>query len=239
MSQVTNTSRFSMAERKKAWDALYLKEGKRYGDQASAFCRIMIPYIHTYAPRSICELGCGYGRDMLFLDQTLRERGIRARITGVDTSPEAYRIFVSERGALPDESIDFSVSDCLQPATAESERYDCVYSHFFIHLFYWKEIRNLFECANQKVSSKGFFINSCISTADKKCGTGINLEDNCYGCYPERPWHFIHFWNEEEIYRLYSSYGFEILHTFEYIEHEMILERKEESRAWFVLSMKR
>lgn len=226
----------SIKERIKHWDELYSKDGKRYGRKPSYFCRLMAPYLELNKPSKVLELGCGYGRDLFYLSQKIP----RISFLGADASKKALALLEEEQKKYRIASIQCILDNCMQPSELEATpQYDSIFSHFFVHLFLKSEVKTIFKLASQLLKDNALFISSYISVADSKFGKGTSIEENSYACYTDRPWYFLHFWDEKEIYKVYSHYQFKIISLCEYIEKEEILGKIEENRAWFVVAQKK
>lgn len=222
----------SIIERIRKWDDIYQRDGKRYGENASIFCRLMLPYLQINKSNDILELGCGYGRDLLYLAQKMPNK----HFIGVDASHRALLILQDEKRKQKDNQISYFEQDCFNLDI--KGKFDCIFSHFFIHLFLKGEIKALFENMKHLLKNNGLLIISCISRQDNKFTKGTCLENNTYACYSDKPWHFLHFWDEREIRKVFSAYAFRIEFLCEYIEKERILDSIEETRSWFVVAQK-
>ena len=68
------------------WDERYRREGKRWGDGPSELARLAVARLSFAAGRSfdLLDVGCGYGRDSLYLAAELG-----CRVLGIDPSPAA------------------------------------------------------------------------------------------------------------------------------------------------------
>jgi 2-polyprenyl-3-methyl-5-hydroxy-6-metoxy-1,4-benzoquinol methylase len=75
------------------WDAVYAREGKRWGDGPGELARVAAAELRGRPHLRILDAGCGYGRDALFL---ARELG--AVVVGVDPASEAIEL---ARAATP------------------------------------------------------------------------------------------------------------------------------------------
>ena len=88
------------------WDARYAAEGKLWGDGPSELARLAVARLSFAAGRGIdvVDLGCGYGRDSIYLAAELG-----CRVIGVDPSPAAVAAARrARRGGL---DVEFEVAD--------------------------------------------------------------------------------------------------------------------------------
>jgi len=96
------------------WDERYRREGKRWGDGPSELARLAVARLSFAAGRSfdLLDVGCGYGRDSLYLAAELG-----CRVLGIDPSPAAVSAARrSRRGGL---DVEFEVTD---PEALTAER---------------------------------------------------------------------------------------------------------------------
>jgi len=94
----------------------------------------------------ILEIGCGNGRDAGLLSQRFRN------YTGIDRSPEA----IQSCGNLPLERSAFFVHEIAEGLTSamkevwgQREKFDVIYSRFFIHSISDEQETSFFELVNQ------------------------------------------------------------------------------------------
>lgn len=216
------------------WEKLYKRDGKRYGENHNIFCELARPYLGNC--KRVLELGCGYGRDLLYLAKlypTVNFLGIDSSATAVSILlHDAKRKELENLRAITENWLGFPYDKFMcQPI-------DGIISHFFMHLFLEQEREEILKRSAHILQYNGTLINSLISISDSKFTIGKEIEQGTFACYPDRPWHFLHFWGEEEIRKIYSSTGFEVDFMCEYIEKEEILNKVEETGAWFVVSRK-
>ena len=78
------------------WDNVYAREGKRWGDAPGELARIAVARLSSAATRGlrILEVGCGYGRDAVYLAEQLG-----AHVVGID--PAASGLAIARRRAVP------------------------------------------------------------------------------------------------------------------------------------------
>ncbi len=216
------------------WEKLYKRDRKRYGEDHSIFCELARPYLQNC--KKVLELGCGYGRDLLYLAKIYPT----VNFLGIDSSPTAVSILLQDAKreeienlkAINGNWLDFPYDKFI------GEPMDAIISHFFIHLFLEEERVEILKKSAHVLRDNGVLISSLISISDSKFTKGKLIEERTFACYPDRPWHFLHFGGEEEIRRIYSSTGFKVEFICEYVEKEAILNKVEETRAWFLVSKK-
>lgn len=208
------------------WDSLYQRDGLRYGDKPSMCARMASPLLGE--ARTVLEVGAGYGRDAIWL----AERLPTVTITALDSSPTATRMLDRRPVA--------NVIPVCQDAFdwINGVAFDALLSNFFYHIFLRAQRQRLFQRAHVALESYGLFINSFISIEDEKYGRGRDVEPGTYACYPDRPWHFIHFYSAQELVREHLTSGFEVEHIEEATEGEYICGSIEQTRFWFVVARK-
>ena len=221
-------------ERKDAWETIYLRDGKRYGTEPSMLCKRSIPFLCE--ARVALEIGCGYGRDVLFLAASCP----RVHYLAIDSSETAISMLLSETAVRGFKNVEAFTADLTTDSTHQiiGTPVDVVISHFLLHLFLYEERNQICMKMFKLLEPGGLFVFSVVSDSDEKFGNGSLIEDGTYSCYPERPWHFLHFWNLEEIHSFCDSACFRVEVAQEYVEEETILGSTELTHSWFVVARK-
>ncbi len=227
-------------ERVKQWDNLYRRDLKRYGEEPSIFIRIFSTFLKSFHQElnlSVADIGCGYGRNIIYLKKLFPHFDL----TCIDSSPFAINLLKREIYKSNIGNINLLNLNILELENDNfNNRYDMIYSHFFLHLFYKHERTKIYNIIHSLLKPNGYFAMSVISINDSKFNRGERLEDNTFACYYNRPWHFIHFYSEREILEI--SKFFKIIHMFEYLEEEKIYEKGnfmiDITKAWFVIFKK-
>lgn len=111
-----------------------------------------IEYYNISVDNEICEIGCGEGRDALFL----AEQGYK--ITGVDISDEAIRK-CEELSKERKVNVDWIVSDALHVSEKFNRHYNWIYSVGTIHMLVENNDRERFlKTINSLLEPKGKFL---------------------------------------------------------------------------------
>ncbi len=88
------------------WDVRYREAGKVWGDGPSELARLAVARLSFAAGRGfgLLDVGCGYGRDSIFLAAELG-----CRVVGIDPSPAA--VSAARRGRRGDLDVEFEAAD--------------------------------------------------------------------------------------------------------------------------------
>ncbi len=145
----------------------YLKESSRFKDSADIF---------------MLDLGCGYGRDAIFLAQNLP-----CHILGLDNSPEAI--------GLARESLDHESEKRIELLCYDfshvTDKYDVIFVSNLYHLLKPEERAKLRETIKRCLKTDGVLFLSAFSTRDPQhFGQGRAVEDEANTFVAERYYHF-------------------------------------------------
>ncbi len=158
----------------KVWDRIYSEDKQFFGEEPSTFSRMCYDVMKRSKVEKILELGCGHGRDCIFL----ASRGIE--IETFDFSKVAVDTLIAHarRSGL---RIDASVLDAKKGLPYPDAVFDAVYSHMFFSMhFTVKELKFLFSEVKRVLRINGFHFFSVRSTKDKFYGKGRKIDDNVY-----------------------------------------------------------
>ena len=113
------------------------------------------------SPQRILEVGCGYGRDLVYL------KGLGHEVVGVDFSSTALEL---ARSFAPDG--DFVKSDVSKLPYSDGS-FDVVYGYFVLHLLdSWTRAAMLRESV-RVLRPGGFLFQTVASAADSDFGEGV------------------------------------------------------------------
>jgi SAM-dependent methyltransferase len=164
------------------WDERYRRDGKIWGDGPSELARLAVARLSFAAGRGfdLLDVGCGYGRDSLYLAQELG-----CRVLGIDPSPVA--VATARRGRRGDLDVEFEAADpatfaTADPATfatarppgdggdaggaARPDRYDVVYASNVYHLLPPAGRRAFAAAVTALTRPGGLFLLSTLSPRD-------------------------------------------------------------------------
>jgi cyclopropane fatty-acyl-phospholipid synthase-like methyltransferase len=190
------------------WDKEYLEKAYIWGDKPSELANIVLEYIKlnmTDKPLNILDIGCGYGRDSIFLSSN-----INYDIKGIDISKNA--IAIAKELSINIANVSFSCESYAKT----SNIYDIILVANLYHLL-TKEERKIFRDSISRLmrSDSVMFINT-LSVNDKeeyRKGNPVESEQNSF--IHDK---FMHFSTKKELLCDFS--GFKIIDIFEkeYVE---------------------
>ncbi len=139
------------------WDKEYENSTRIWGDGPSELAIITVKYLQNHRLNkkflSIADIGCGYGRDCLYLAKHLN-----CRVFGIDTSQKAIEILKNSIAgpytkAIEYKCCNFTLNELLELAKSENQIYTNI-SIVFDFLFDIQElptetiIKKLIEVSN-------------------------------------------------------------------------------------------
>ena len=194
------------------WDDAYRTDQRVWGDKPSelaAFaCRHLQGIKSSGKAIGILDIGCGYGRDAIYLANNLN-----CRVLGIDNSSEAIEM---ARKALPadlESRVTFQCCDFRQMADG---KFDIIFASNFYQLLKKDERQDLRDTVNKKLKPGGTFFLSTFSTGDPEhFGQGQHIEDDINSFKDKR---FLHFCTREELESDFSFLPIRELGEHEYYE---------------------
>ena len=195
-----------------SWNQAYIASGAIWGDTPSEVARIALEHLRRNghdAPVEVLDIGCGYGRDALYL-----ARHLPGRVTGIDLSEQALemaRASLAESGLT---NATFHARDLRELSLGEG--YDVVLVSNLYHLCR-PEMRNELRSAIRRVLRPGgwLFLNA-LSTADpEEYGQGEPVigDPNAFEADKYR-----HFSSEDELRRTFGYVELPALYEHAYDE---------------------
>lgn len=218
------------------WDQLYTTDGQRYGSSPSTCARRLLARLSDLSEEcEVLELGCGHGRDAIWL----LKKHATLKITAIDSSPTAIASFRSQLERSKHKlRARTEIEDIPSWNPLWQEHFDVLFANAFWHLFLNVDREKLFDLASRLLKPGGELIASFMSTRDAKRGRNCEVELFTFSCYPDRPWHWIHFFSKEELRSILTDYGFRVDCLEEQTEREMISGREEDSIYWQLIAKK-
>ena len=176
------------------WDARYASDGKLWGDGPSELARLAVARLSFAAGRdiSVVDVGCGYGRDSLYLAVELG-----CRVLGIDPSPAA--VAAARRGRRGGLEVEFEVADpgSFSAAAGQEDGFDVVVASNVYHLLPPATREGFAAAVAALARSGGLVFLSSLSPRDPQhyakgdpvAGEERSWVEHCY----------LHFCTEEEL----------------------------------------
>lgn len=208
------------------WTKRYANEGKVWGDTPTGGVKLFKPILKKKKVQSVLDLGCGYGRDSLFLVKN------GFWVTGVDSSPKAIEL--AEELIEAELNVKFFEGNASQ-LSFPPKTFDAVWSANLVHLYKEEERAKLVQEIRKVLVNKGILGLYVCSVNDPKYGEGKEIEHNTF--IPEGH-HALHFFDVQELKSLLDDFG--VIALKELKEHEIHSNGNEHDHAmWFVAAEKR
>jgi SAM-dependent methyltransferase len=194
----------------KSWDERYQGNNRIWGEDPSELAVITVEYLQTVGLSDgdlrILDIGCGYGRDALYLSKRLK-----CSVLGIDISQEAIKM---ARGACPEESrAEFR---CCDFAEAVGGEYDVVFVSNLYHLIRRDERQRLREAVAGLLKPGGLLFLGALSTNDRQdYGKGTPMPDEPGSFEGKR---YRHFCTRDELLEDFSFLTIRQLYEHEYDE---------------------
>ena len=150
---------------------------------------------------AVLELGCGTGSTALLLAEHVKH------ITASDISENMIAIARRKAEEANVSNIDFTAAAIDAPRLAEGAPYDVVLAFNLLHLI--KDADGAVRRAAELLKPGGYFISKTVCIGDKRGMWGVMIPIMQFlGRAP-----FVHYFKADEIERLITDAGFEIIET--------------------------
>ena len=118
-----------------------------------------------YFPRQsqILELGCGVGRDAVFLAKNGH------KVLATDSSEVVIK---QDRQHFPDSGVEFTVLDMQEPFPYMPKSFDVVYTNLSLHYYSHQKTREIVEDIARILKADGILAFACKSVDDFHHGNG-------------------------------------------------------------------
>jgi len=194
------------------WDDAYRTDQRVWGDKPSelaAFaCRHLQGIKSSGKAIAILDVGCGYGRDAIYLANNLN-----CRVLGIDSSSEAIEMARKGLAADLESHVSFQCCDFRQIAGG---KFEMVFASNFYHLLKMEERQALRDTIKKRLKPGGMLFLSMLSPNDPEHfgkGKPVENEDNSF-----QDETFLHFCTREELERDFSFLSIKELSEHEYYE---------------------
>lgn len=231
------------------WNQFYQGEGKRYGELPSIAAQLALPeltklsLLHRddsllFGPDdsrakgvSLLELGCGYGRDLLFFKKFIPS----LRITAMDWAVRAVESLQHEIAERSISAVKPIVADVLESPLGD-ESYDVIYTNYLFHYLDKSECGHLLDRCISWLNEKGVLMGSFVSTSDVRLLRSPKPENKSVEVYPNLIWHFF---DGQELCEILEAHGLQLFCPLkEVAEWEAIGLGRELTVFWFVIAKK-
>lgn len=135
----------------------------------SPLSKLSEPRFSKYS--KILELGCGVGRDAVFLAKKGHE------VIATDSSEIVIRQDIEH---FPDSSVEFSVLDMQEPLPFVPDSFDVVYANLSLHYYSHIKTREIVKEITKVLKIAGLLAFACKSVDDFHHGNGEEVEENVF-----------------------------------------------------------
>jgi SAM-dependent methyltransferase len=194
------------------WNNVYNADKKVWGDQPSELALFAYSYLKesrqfgTNNDIFILDMGCGYGRDAMFLAQKLP-----SHILGLDNSEKAIEM---ARESLP-AGLEKRIELLNYDFSHVSDKYDVILASNLYQVLKPDERGKLRETAKRCLKAGGRFFLSTLSVHDPQHSGGIPIEEEPNSVYDRR---YLHLSTREELEADFDFLDISALFEREYYE---------------------
>lgn len=198
-----------------SWDNNYRSHKYLWGKRPSELASFAVDYLQQsqsyLKAASVLDIGCGYGRDTLYLSQH-----IHCTILGIDNSQEA--IEMATQGLRENAAADVEFQ-CCDFARLGPSKYDIVFISNLYHLLEPQQRTKLRETVKRILQPGGLLFLSTLSVSDPEhYGKGTPIVGEVNSFLDERYEKYLHFCTREELERDFSFLTIKELQQHEYHE---------------------
>lgn len=153
------------------WDDKYKGSSRIWGDKPGELAVAAVKCLQTLGLNeknlSILDIGCGYGRDIIYFSKHLK-----CTVLGIDISKEAVDI---ARNSYRESNIKFRHCDF---AELNENRYDVIFTANLYHLLRPAKREQLIKKIKKNLRPGGLLFLNALSTKDpEEYGKGIPVQD--------------------------------------------------------------
>jgi cyclopropane fatty-acyl-phospholipid synthase-like methyltransferase len=202
-----------MVYHNKPWDQAYNQDKKTWGDRPSELAILASNYLKECsqfkgaADIFILDLGCGYGRDAIFLAQNLP-----CHILGLDSSTQTIEI---GRESLP-KDLEKRVELLSYDFSHVRDKYDVIFTANLYHLLTPDSRIKLRQTVKRCLKAGGLLFLSALSVNDPEhFGKGTPVENETNSFLDER---YLHFSTRLEMEKAFDFLDVHALFEWEYRE---------------------
>ncbi len=156
------------------WDDKYKGSSRIWGDKPGELAVAAVKCLQTLGLNeknlSILDIGCGYGRDIIYLSKHLK-----CTILGIDISKEAVDIARNSCHKISKENIKFR---CCDFTKLGENRYDVIFTANLYHLLRPAKREQLKKKIKKNLRPGGLLFLNALSTKDpEEYGKGIPVQN--------------------------------------------------------------
>ncbi len=175
------------------WDDEYAGNRKIWGDVPSELAIIMVDYLRKNNLETrrlvILDVGCGYGRDEIYLSKHLN-----CDIKAIDSSQKAISTAQNTASSLKIENVDFAVCNFTELA---QDKYDVVFISNLYHSLKEHERKKLRDKLKSLLRPDSMLFLNALSVNDpEEYGKGAAVENEPHSFQGKK---YLHFCTAEEL----------------------------------------
>ncbi len=194
------------------WDKEYERHLCIWGNRPSELAVITVKYLQNYRLNkkflNIIDIGCGYGRDCLYLAKHLN-----CRVFGIDTSQKAIEILKNSIAEPYTKAIEFK---CCNFTDLDQCKYDVVFASNLYQILQGRQREELREKIASLLKPEGLLFLNNLSTNDpEEYGKGEPCPDEPHSFINNK---YLHFCTREELEEDFRFLSIKELYEREYDE---------------------
>ncbi|MBN1682013.1 class I SAM-dependent methyltransferase [Candidatus Bathyarchaeota archaeon] len=211
-----------------SWEREYNKNQTIWGEKPSELAIELVKHFINYKgrPLQVLDIGCGYGRDSLYIAKTLG-----FKVIGIDISEKAIELAVENSSKVSIHKAEFKLIDYKKV----NDCFDVILVSNLFHLLSLKERSNFPNHIYRLLVSKGvLFLNALSINDNEHYGIGNPVLDE------ENSWidnKYIHLSTENELRSVFSKLAIKELYEHHY-EEPHSGERTHNHIAWILVAEK-
>ncbi len=209
------------------WDDIYKKNNMLWGMENSKASDLALNYICLNKSENIIDLGCGYGRDIIFFKKKYED----INIDGIDISEHA--IFLYNKNFSFERRITVFNLNVLNLHKID-KKYSVVFSNHLFHFFSYVEIVHILKSIKKILINDGIFIGSFLVEneifADEIYSKIIKSTFGAFGKMNKR------FFSEEVLKEIITQSKMTLVDLVPYFEYENINGYSVKSKSYLIMA---
>ena len=193
------------------WDDSYKTDKLVWGEQPNELAVLAVRYLNEFGSPDraleMLDLGCGYGRDVVFL-----ARNVSCNVLGIDSSQEAITL-ARRRLGQAESRVSFQCCDFRQMADSQ---FDVIFASNLYQVLNIGDRKAFMEVVGRALKDGGVLFMNVLSTNDpQQFGKGEPVPDDESSFQDDK---FLHFCTRQELERDFAFLTIEKLYEHEYYE---------------------